>query len=181
MEAGVSVWVLNPDASNEQIWLPGTVVEKTPRDCHFELKVEVSGGGGGSATAELVFRSDDAGEVTEVKRRNDDTLGLVPDLILLPHLHEPAILHALVARFDACQIYTYTGPILIAVNPFQRLELYTEEILESYYTAGIMQSQGIETAEPMPPHVYAIAANAYQDMMLRLRAAAGERIAHTRE
>ncbi len=168
----MSVWVLNPDASNEQIWLPGTVVEKTPRDCHFELKVEVSGGGGGSATAELVFRSDDAGEVTEVKRRNDDTLGLVPDLILLPHLHEPAILHALVARFDACQIYTYTGPILIAVNPFQRLELYTEEILESYYTAGIMQSQGIETAEPMPPHVYAIAANAYQDMMLRLRAAA---------
>lgn len=47
------------------------------------------------------------------------------DLITLPHLHEPALLHAVSERFFDGKIYTWTGPILIAVNPFQRLNLYT--------------------------------------------------------
>jgi myosin heavy subunit len=48
------------------------------------------------------------------------------DLITLPHLHEPAILHAISERFFQGKIYTWTGPVLIAVNPFQRLPLYTD-------------------------------------------------------
>lgn len=48
------------------------------------------------------------------------------DLITLPHLHEPAILHAVSERFFHGKIYTWTGPVLIAVNPFQRLPLYTD-------------------------------------------------------
>lgn len=32
-------------------------------------------------------------------------------------------------RFANDVIYTYTGPILLAVNPFQRLPLYTKEVL----------------------------------------------------
>jgi hypothetical protein len=47
------------------------------------------------------------------------------DMITLPHLHEPAILHAISERYDLGKIYTWTGPVLIAVNPFQRLPLYT--------------------------------------------------------
>lgn len=47
------------------------------------------------------------------------------DLITLPHLHEPALLHAVAERFFDGKIYTWTGPVLIAVNPFQRLPLYT--------------------------------------------------------
>ena len=64
------------------------------------------------------------------KRRNDETdgHGLVRDLINLPHLHEPAIIRAIFNRFDQGLIYTYTGPILIAVNPFKRLPLYTEQV-----------------------------------------------------
>jgi hypothetical protein len=46
-------------------------------------------------------------------------VGGVHDLIGLTHLHEPAILHALRLRYDADVIYTSTGPILIAINPFQ--------------------------------------------------------------
>ena len=48
------------------------------------------------------------------------------DLITLPHLHEPAILHAVSERFMHGKIYTWTGPVLIAVNPFERLPLYTD-------------------------------------------------------
>lgn len=45
--------------------------------------------------------------------------GGVDDLIGLTHLHEPAILHALRLRYDADIIYTSTGPILLAINPFK--------------------------------------------------------------
>lgn len=31
-------------------------------------------------------------------------------------------------RFENDCIYTYTGPILLAVNPFQRLPLYTKDV-----------------------------------------------------
>lgn len=67
-------------------------------------------------------------------------VGGVHDLIGLTHLHEPAILHALRLRYDADIIYTSTGPILIAVNPFQRMDhLYSNEVMERYR----MQGEGI--------------------------------------
>eukprot|EP00581_Thalassiosira_minuscula_P012927 CAMPEP_0183721346 /NCGR_PEP_ID=MMETSP0737-20130205/13652_1 /TAXON_ID=385413 /ORGANISM="Thalassiosira miniscula, Strain CCMP1093" /LENGTH=251 /DNA_ID=CAMNT_0025951339 /DNA_START=196 /DNA_END=948 /DNA_ORIENTATION=+ len=51
------------------------------------------------------------------------------NLIELTHLHEPSVVHALRHRYeqadsneDMSSIYTDTGPILLAVNPFQRDE-----------------------------------------------------------
>jgi myosin V len=40
-------------------------------------------------------------------------------LTVLTHLHEPEILYALQLRYDKDLIYTSTGPILIALNPFK--------------------------------------------------------------
>ena len=45
------------------------------------------------------------------------------DLTTLGHLHEPAILQVLQLRYAQDVIYTFTGRILLAVNPFQRLPL----------------------------------------------------------
>ncbi|CAM9199076.1 unnamed protein product, partial [Ectocarpus fasciculatus] len=104
-------------------------------------------------------------ELDEVKLRNEASEAEVDNLINLPHLHEPAILYCLQCRYDAGDIYTYTGPILIAVNPFKRVPLYTPQILEVYYNHGLMKSQGIENSAPLPPHVYAIADASYRDMM----------------
>ena len=36
----------------------------------------------------------------------------------LPHLHEPGVLHNLAVRYTDGSIYTWTGGILIALNPF---------------------------------------------------------------
>ena len=47
----------------------------------------------------------------------------VDDLIVLTHLHEPAILYTLQQRYNEDVIYTYTGPILLAINPFWRVPL----------------------------------------------------------
>ena len=86
------------------------------------------------------------------------------NLISLPYLHEPAILFCLERRYVKGDIYTNTGPILIAINPFKRLPLYTSEILDSYYNAGLLRAQGFEHSEGLPPHVFAIADNAYRSM-----------------
>jgi len=87
------------------------------------------------------------------------------DLITLPHLHEPAILHAVGERFDHGSIYTWTGPVIIAVNPFERLPLYTDEIREHYRTEGLFRSQGMGGDSELEPHVFAVADKSYRQMM----------------
>jgi myosin-5 len=115
---------------------------------------------------EATFEIDDESiELDEVKLQNDSSESMTENLINLPYLHEPAILYCLEKRYDEGLIYTYTGPILIALNPFKTVPLYTPQILESYYNLGLMKSQGIETGTALSPHVYAIADAAYRDMM----------------
>ena len=47
-----------------------------------------------------------------------------------PAVAQPAILEALCVRARASQIYTYTGPILLAVNPFKALgDVYSDVTL----------------------------------------------------
>lgn len=47
-----------------------------------------------------------------------------PDHCGLIHLNEPSILENSRARYVSGSIYTYTGKILIALNPFEELPLY---------------------------------------------------------
>ena len=111
-------------------------------------------------------------------------VGGVDDLIGLTHLHEPAILHALRLRYDADIIYTATGPILIAVNPFKRMDLYSPDMMVSYCEQGEAAASttttfttpfknrgvvGAQNQDPnkrkLPPHVYQTADDAYRAMM----------------
>jgi myosin-5 len=109
-------------------------------------------------------------------------VGGVNDLIGLTHLHEPAILHALRLRYDSDIIYTSTGPILIAVNPFKRMPaLYQTETMENYRIQG-ENSKRAASASPrkargvrknaaeqakgrLSPHVYQTADDAYRQML----------------
>lgn len=48
----------------------------------------------------------------------------VNDLITLSHLHEHSILHTLHTRYNNNLIYTNTGPVLIAINPYKNMDIY---------------------------------------------------------
>jgi hypothetical protein len=88
----------------------------------------------------------------------------VNDLITLTHLHEPAILHSLEIRFEDDIIYTATGPILLAVNPFKRLDIYGDDLLRAYYAEGRKRALG-ESYKQLSPHVYESADTAFHQMV----------------
>ena len=77
---------------------------------------------------------------------------VVADLTLLDDMAVPLILHNLRERYKKSEIYTNIGNILVSINPYEMLPIYTPEMLRKYREA--------EAAEEMPPHVYGIAADA---------------------
>ena len=121
---------------------------------------------------------------------DESVVGGVHDLIGLTHLHEPAILHALRLRYDSDIIYTSTGPILIAINPFKDMPLYNESVMEEYRLQGEEAMNGSSSLtlqntpfkrrtndalikkmnrqvnkKRLPPHAYQTADDAYRAMM----------------
>ncbi|XP_019443077.1 PREDICTED: myosin-17-like isoform X2 [Lupinus angustifolius] len=88
---------------------------------------------------------------------NEAPPGGVDDMTKLSYLHEPGVLHNLATRYELNEIYTYTGNILIAINPFQRLpHLYDTHMMVQYKGAGFGE---------LSPHVFAIADVAYRAMI----------------
>ncbi|KAG6865880.1 hypothetical protein C0991_010961 [Blastosporella zonata] len=87
--------------------------------------------------------------------RNPPLLETADDLATLSHLNEPSVLHTIRNRYAQHSIYTYSGIVLIAVNPFQRVTLYGPEIIQAY--------SGRRRGE-LEPHLFAIAEDAYTAM-----------------
>jgi myosin V len=92
------------------------------------------------------------------------------DLVTLTHLHEPAVVESLKLRYKQDLIYTSTGPVLLALNPFRNLRgLYGEATMKAYweFAEQPMQNTGA-IIERLPPHVYAIADGSFRAMMRKL-------------
>ncbi|CAM9514978.1 unnamed protein product, partial [Ectocarpus fasciculatus] len=121
-------------------------------------------------TAEFAVAADEEEECTDVKLRNvtgqASTLegAGVEDLTSLTYLHEPTILYSLSQRYESDLIYTGVGPILLAVNPFKRVKLYSDDILAAYRKDGELRHYDPNYNETLAPHVYAIADKAYRNM-----------------
>lgn len=79
----------------------------------------------------------------------------VSDLTLLTTISDQAINDNLKKRFNNGTIYTYIGHVLISVNPFRDLGIYTDAIMETYKGKNRLE---------VPPHVFAIAETMYYNM-----------------
>lgn len=114
---GTYIWV----SDEESVWIRVEVLE-SQKDNQGKLRVRVD-----KTNEERLLRSDDL----LPHHHHLCNTGSVDcdDLTQLIHLHEPAVLHALHVRFARDQIYTLTGPILIAINPLKVIPgLYDNEV-----------------------------------------------------
>eukprot|EP00927_Polykrikos_kofoidii_P057538 TRINITY_DN5167_c1_g1_i1.p1 TRINITY_DN5167_c1_g1~~TRINITY_DN5167_c1_g1_i1.p1 ORF type:complete len:1214 (+),score=204.02 TRINITY_DN5167_c1_g1_i1:151-3792(+) len=77
----------------------------------------------------------------------------IRDLASLRYLHEAEMLNVLQQRYEQGDIYIFTGPILLAVNPFRQLpRMYDLPTLKSFLTDNDVRSQ---------PHIFSIANAAF--------------------
>lgn len=167
------MWCSDPDAEGDEAWILAEIISKNDNEIKLAPVSDPSKFFVRSRCQETKTKDDGPKTVKYegIETANaplsdsDRAEGRDDDLINLPHLHEPAILHAVHERFKQDKIYTYTGPVLIAVNPFQRLPLYTEQLLEAYRRDGLLRSQSLQPEQRLAPHVYNIADRSYRQMM----------------
>ncbi|XP_078680580.1 unconventional myosin-Ic-like isoform X1 [Branchiostoma floridae x Branchiostoma belcheri] len=84
-----------------------------------------------------------------------DRVGVLDFVLLENYRSEDAFIENLRKRFQHNLIYTYIGPVVVSVNPYRDLKLYTPEQMQIY--------RGVNFYEA-PPHIFATADNAYRSM-----------------
>ncbi|XP_040912501.1 unconventional myosin-Ib isoform X8 [Toxotes jaculatrix] len=91
----------------------------------------------------------------EVKTSLLDNMIGVGDMVLLEPLSEDSFLENLKNRFDHSEIYTYIGSVVISMNPYRSLPIYTPDKVEEYRNRNFYE---------LSPHIYALADEAYRSL-----------------
>ncbi|KAK1263833.1 hypothetical protein QJS04_geneDACA009534 [Acorus gramineus] len=135
---GSHVWVEDPTLA----WIDGKVVRINGEDA----EIQTSNGKKVVVNLSKTYPKD-----------MEAPAGGVDDMTKLSYLHEPGVLQNLSTRYELNEIYTYTGNILIAINPFQRLpHLYDAHMMQQYKGAPFGE---------LSPHVFAVADVSYRAMI----------------
>uniref|UniRef100_A0A670IYS7 Myosin-4-like n=1 Tax=Podarcis muralis TaxID=64176 RepID=A0A670IYS7_PODMU len=92
----------------------------------------------------------------QVFAMNPPKFDKIEDMVMMTHLHEPAVLYNLKERYASWMIYTYSGLFCVTVNPYKWLPVYNPEVVSGY--------RGKKRQEA-PPHIFSISDNAYQFML----------------
>ncbi|KAJ2376679.1 Myosin type-2 heavy chain 1, partial [Coemansia sp. RSA 2611] len=115
-------------ADNELAWVQAVLKEKSVANSAVRMVFDRDG-------TEYRFEA----TMEELMRRhktlpplcNPPVLEGIDDLTNLSHLNEPAVLHNLQVRYGMHNIYTYSGIVLVALNPFAHVPLYSQDTLEA--------------------------------------------------
>jgi myosin heavy subunit len=128
------------------------------KDLDYEVACQVTGVRGHHVELQAL---DDKSQMTvqdngtDFKVMSHTSVIGVEDMIQLQDLHEGSLLYNIGLRYKQKLIYTFTGSILIAVNPYQDFDVYRLKEVRMY------QNQLIGT---LPPHIFAIGAGALMSM-----------------
>uniref|UniRef100_A0A8C1GTT5 Myosin IHb n=1 Tax=Cyprinus carpio TaxID=7962 RepID=A0A8C1GTT5_CYPCA len=85
-----------------------------------------------------------------------DRVGIQDFVLLDAYTSETAFMDNLRKRFNENFIYTYIGILLVPVNPYKELGIYTKKQLDIYMGVSFFE---------LPPHFFALADNVYRTMI----------------
>ncbi|NXW21805.1 MYO1B protein, partial [Circaetus pectoralis] len=91
----------------------------------------------------------------EVKTSLLDNMIGVGDMVLLEPLNEDSFINNLKKRFDHNEVYTYIGSVVISINPYRSLPIYTPEKVEEYRNRNFYE---------LSPHIFALSDEAYRSL-----------------
>jgi myosin heavy subunit len=83
---------------------------------------------------------------------------IAENLVEMEVFNEGVILHQVRQRYLSGMIYTFVGSILIALNPYQRLNIYGDELMHSI-------SRDVKANRSPSPHVFSIGGIALHNMI----------------
>merc|ERR1711990_788590 len=92
----------------------------------------------------------------DVEPQNPPKYELMEDMANMTYLSEAAVVNNLNTRYVRFLIYTYSGLFCVTVNPYKWLPVYDTHVVACYQN---------KRKTEMPPHVYAVSDNAYNDML----------------
>ncbi|KAK2912033.1 hypothetical protein Q8A67_004166 [Cirrhinus molitorella] len=85
-----------------------------------------------------------------------DRVGIQDFVLLDAYTSETAFMDNLRKRFNENLIYTYIGTLLVSVNPYKELGIYTKKQMDLYMGVNFFE---------LPPHIFALADNVYRTMI----------------
>ncbi|ORY72028.1 putative myosin MYO2 [Pseudomassariella vexata] len=151
-DVGTRAW--QPDATEG--WVASEVVKKSVDGSKVTLVFKLENEE--TKTVELSLAAlSDSSDPSLPPLMNPAMLEASDDLTNLSYLNEPAVLQAIRLRYLQKEIYTYSGIVLIATNPFARVD--------SLYVPGMVQVYAGKQRATQAPHLFAIAEEAFADML----------------
>ncbi|KAI4257175.1 MAG: hypothetical protein LQ352_001766 [Teloschistes flavicans] len=151
-DAGTRAWQPDPTEG----WVASEVESKQIKGDRVKLVFRLDSGELRTVETSLTALSRD-GDASLPPLMNPSILEASDDLTSLSHLNEPAVLQAIKLRYSQKEIYTYSGIVLIATNPFAKVD--------SLYVPGMVQVYAGKQRSSQAPHLFAIAEEAFSDML----------------
>merc|ERR1711868_326396 len=139
-----------PFEGGKQVWIPNSETGY--------MKANIIGDGDKPNTTK-VLRADGKEKTyanDKVEKQNPPKYELLEDLANMTYLSEASVVYNLSERYVRFLIYTYSGLFCVTVNPYKWLPVYDNHVVGCY--------KGKRKSE-MPPHIFSISDNAYNDML----------------
>ncbi|XP_064628723.1 unconventional myosin-XV-like isoform X2 [Lineus longissimus] len=125
--------------------VPGEVVDFSRYHNYISIKTDLE-------DSFEIYRLDN---MTNIKQRESLGKDGIEDMVNLSDLNEASLLWNLRTRYEKENIYTYTGSILVAVNPYTFFKIYGLDMVKKY-EGSILGN--------LPPHLFAIGNESFTQM-----------------